>query len=77
MDTNTFEQSLKAFARRVPFKLFTVEMVSGATIEVDHPEAMIIRKGIAVFVDAQGIPTLFDHQSVSRLISNADQAASA
>lgn len=50
--------------RRKPFQSFAVELVSGERIIVDHPEAVVIRSGLAVFIDAKGVPTLFDHESV-------------
>jgi len=67
MEAKAFEKSLRAFARRTPFKLFEVELVSGTRVQVDHPEALIFRGGLAIYVSAAGEPTLFDHESVSRL----------
>jgi hypothetical protein len=76
MEASAFEQSLRALARRKPFRSFTVELVSGR-VQIDHPEALIVRAGIAVFISASGVPTLFDHESVSQLIGTTDAAASA
>lgn len=72
-----FERTLRALARRTPFRPFTVELVSGSRIEIDHPEALVFRGGLAVFLSSTGVPTLFDHESVSQLIGATDQAASA
>jgi hypothetical protein len=77
MLNQNFERSLRAFVRRTPFRPFTVEFVSGDRIEVDHPEAMVFRSGLAVYISAEGVPTLFDHESVSQLIGTTDQATSA
>jgi hypothetical protein len=77
MTTENFEQTLRAFQRRTPFSPFTVELVSGDRFQVDHPEALVLRDGIAVFVAAGGIPTLFDHESVSQLIGEAQVRATA
>jgi hypothetical protein len=68
MDPGHFERSLRAFQRRTPFRTFTVAFVSGDRFQVDHPEALVIRDGVAVFIAAGGVPTLFDHESVSQLI---------
>jgi hypothetical protein len=68
MTSETFHASLGGMQRRKPFRSFTVELVSGEQIVVDHPEALVMRGGLAVFIDAKGIPTLFDHESVSRLV---------
>ena len=67
MDTGSFERSLRAFQRRTPFRPFTVALVNGDTFQVDHPEALVVRGGVAVYVSAGGEPTLFDHESVSQL----------
>ena len=74
MVAESFDQALRAYQRRKPFQSFTVEFVSGDRIEVDHPEALVVRGGIAVYVSAQGVPTLFDHESVSRLIGDTAEA---
>ncbi len=67
MIAETFERSLRAFARRTPFAPFVVELVSGGRITVDHPEALVFRGGLAAYIAPDGTPTLFDHESVSRV----------
>ena len=37
-------------------------------IQVDHLEALVLRDGVAVFIAAWGVPTLFDHDSVSQFV---------
>jgi len=74
MDSTAFERTLRAFARRVPFRSFVVELVSGTRIEVDHPEALVFRGGVAVYIDPTGNPTLFDHEGVSQLTGVSDSA---
>ena len=71
MRSDHFDRSLKAFQRRRPFRPFTVELVSGDRVQVDHSEALIVRDGVAVFVARGGVPTLFDHESVSQFIGDA------
>jgi hypothetical protein len=68
MDAKHFERTLRAFQRRAPYRAFTVELVSGNRFQVDHPEALVLRGGVAVFIAADGVPTLFDHESVCQLI---------
>jgi hypothetical protein len=72
MTGENFEKSLRALVRRVPFQPFTVELVSGDRFEVDHPEALVYRGGLAVYVTPEGVPTLFDHEAVSQLIGATD-----
>jgi len=68
VDRGNFERSLRAFQRRMPFRSFTVALVNGDRFQVDHPEALVLRDGVAVFIAAGGVPTLFDHESVSEVI---------
>ena len=75
MDSHDFDRSLHAFADRLPFRSFTVELVSGTRIEVEHPEALVFRGGVAVYISQDGTPTLFDHEGVSQLIGVTDAAA--
>ena len=77
MEAGDFDRTLCGMARRTPFQSFVVELVNGARIEVDHPEALVFRAGLAVFVDAEGEPSLFDHQSVSRLVGTKGQGSDA
>jgi hypothetical protein len=77
MTLDHFEKALRAVWRRTPFRPFLVEMVSGDIIRVDHPEALVRRKGVAVFISSDGVPTLFDHESVSQVIADAGQKSSA
>ena len=39
MDAKNLERTLRKFARRHPFRSFVVELVSGTTILIEHPEA--------------------------------------
>ncbi len=68
MTPEHFEKALQAFQRRRPFRSFSVHFASGEHIEVDHPEALIIRSGVGVYLSAAGVPTLFDHESVSEVV---------
>ena len=57
-------------------RMFTVAMQNGDRLEVDHPDALAIRDGMALFAGPGGIPSIFDHEGVSRVIGDlAGQAA--
>lgn len=73
MNTENFDRSLRAFQRRTPFKVFTVELVSGHRFQVDHPEALVLRDGVAVLVAKGGVPVLFDHEGVSQILGESMQ----
>ena len=72
MQTDAFERSLRAFARRMPFQPFTVELTSGTRFQVLRPEALAFSAGLAVYIDPHGPPSLFDHESVSQLLGTAE-----
>lgn len=75
MESENFEKSLRGFVRRRPFESFEVHFVDGNSLTVDHPEALVLRGGVAVYISAIGEPTLFDHRSVSRLTNALGQAS--
>lgn len=75
MESEIFERSLRAFVRRRPFESFVVRFVDGTAVTVDHPEALVQRGGVAVFVSAAGEPILFDHRSASQLSGSLDAAS--
>ena len=60
---------------RVPFHSFTVEFLSGTRMDVDHPEALVLRGGVAVLLSAVGVPAFFDHESVAQVTDAAGQRA--
>ena len=70
MVRTTFERILEQLHRRAPFRPFGVELLNGDRVEVDHPEALIVRAGTAIFVAADGTPTWFDHESVNSFTTN-------
>jgi hypothetical protein len=59
-----FQTTIRAFQRRTPFRACVVELLSGDRVQVDHPEALVIRGGVAVFENAVGAPVIFDHEGV-------------
>ena len=70
MEADHFDRTLTAFRRRVPFRPFTVALVNGDRFEVDHPDALVIRDGVAVFIGPGGVPVLFDHQGANQFIGD-------
>jgi hypothetical protein len=76
MSMDNFRKVLLAMIRRRPFKSFTVELNTGARIEIDHPEATVIREGVAVFIGPGFVPGYFDHESVTQIIDSPAHAAS-
>lgn len=68
MTADNFDSVLKTLQERHPFRVFTVELQGGQRFEVDHPTAMVVRDGVAVFLAPGGVPVWFDHESVNQII---------
>jgi hypothetical protein len=68
MTAENFDRVLEALRDRKPFTVFTVELNGGNRFEVDHPRAIVIRDGVAVFLAPGGYPIWFDHDSVNQII---------
>jgi hypothetical protein len=70
MTRNHFNETIKAFARRVPFRPFTVRLVNGRAHEVDHPGALALPRGaggVAVYVAPGGKTVIFDYEGVAEI----------
>jgi hypothetical protein len=70
MDTNNFEQTMQVFLDRRPFRRFTVALKNGDRVEVDHPRALAMRDGVAIYVAPGNVPVIFDHDGVSQVIGD-------
>ncbi len=70
MDRVTFTGTVRAFKQRTPFQPFTVVTVSGQRYEVDHPEAIAVRDGLALFAAPGDVPVIFDYQGVSEVVGD-------
>lgn len=68
MTADNFDAILRTLVGRQPFQVFTVELNGGQKFEVDGPNTIVFRDGVAVFVAPGGIPVWFDHESVNKLI---------
>ncbi len=77
MVSKSFAKALKAFVLRKPFRRFTVELISGERIEVEHPEALVFRGNVAVYFSPKNEISIFDHEGVARLTDQPGQMASA
>ena len=70
MDRETFTETIRAFKHRYPFKPFTLVAVSGNHYEVDFPDALAVREGLAIFVGPGRVPVFFDHEGISEVIGD-------
>jgi hypothetical protein len=77
MTADNFDRTLRAFQRQLPFRSFTVELVSGHRFQIEHPEALVIQSGVGVHVARNREITLFDHEGVSRVFDESASQQSA
>ncbi len=77
MERDTFDNTMRALKHRRPFNPFTVVMVNGDRLEVDYPDALAIREGVALFVGPGRVPVIFDHEGVSQVIGDLAGQSSA
>jgi hypothetical protein len=75
MTSEHFEQIFDILRDRLPFQPFTVELVGGHRFEIDHPRAMVVRDGVAVYLRPGGFPVWFDHDSVVQVVSDIADAS--
>lgn len=70
MDRETFDATIRTFKNRTPFRPFTVSLVNGERLEVDHPDAIIVREGVGLFAGPGGIPSVFDCEGVAQVVGD-------
>lgn len=70
MDRDTFDKTLRDFKHRKPFRPFTVSLVNGERLEVDQPDALVVRDGVGLFAGPGGVPAVFDHEGVAQVIGD-------
>ena len=70
MNATNFDNSLSALRQRKPYRPFTVVLVSGDHFEVDFPNALVVRDGVAIYVGPGGVPVIFDYEGVSQFVGD-------
>lgn len=68
MTPEQFIKVLRGFLKRKYFHPFTLELVSGSRIEVNHPEALWLEKELIVCRSTSGVQSVFAYESVVRFI---------
>ena len=67
MDATLFSETVARLSSRRPFSPFTIRLNDGSYFEVDSPNMLATREGVAVGIAPGKIPVWFDHQSVTRV----------
>lgn len=76
MTAENFDRVLEGLRQLQPFRVFTVELRGDRRFEVDHPGALVVRDGVAVFIAPGGVPIWFDHESVNQIIGSLTNESS-
>ena len=80
MDRETFDSTIRTFKHRKPYRPFTVSLVNGERLEIDHPEAVVVRDGAGVFIGPAGVIAVFDFEGVAQVVgelaNNPEEAQS-
>jgi len=70
MTIDTFMNTMTVYKNRKPFRPFTVALMNGDRVEVDYPEALVVRDGVALFAGPGGVPAVFDHEGVAQIVGD-------
>jgi hypothetical protein len=69
MRRETFVEALHRVERAVPFRRFTVELVSGERLIGYHPELFIVEEDLVSYEEEDGTITYFDASCVARVVN--------
>jgi hypothetical protein len=76
MSHDNFFRCLEAFTQRRPFRPFVIQMNTGETLLVTHPEILLVADEVIVFVEAEAGRRLFDASSVCQFFEAPPATAS-
>jgi hypothetical protein len=70
MTQDNFTRLLRLFLARQPFRPFTLELVSGSRVEVNHPEALEVHSnGLLACSSTTNTRSFFEVGSVIRFLT--------
>jgi hypothetical protein len=68
MTRENFENLFRGFSQRKPWRPYTVELINGSRIEINHPEALSQTGEILKCRSTTGLVCYFDCASVVRFL---------
>ncbi len=68
MTIENFEETLTNLLSNRPFQVFTIELLNGRRLEVDHPLMIAVREGTAWMILPGSVPVSFDCTSVAAVL---------
>ena len=75
MTLEYFKETLTALLNLRPFQVFTIELLNGRRLEVDHHSVIAFRDGTAWMLLPGSVPVSFDCTSVAAVIRTGASAA--
>jgi hypothetical protein len=76
MTLEGFDLAINELLLAQPFQIFTIELKGGKLHEIDFPDAIFLRQGVAVFTGPGGVKMAFDSDSVLQVfVTTAEDAA--
>lgn len=75
MEPQNFIDAFRAFYQERPFRQFDIELSSGATLRVDHPNVLAFRDKRAVVLTSDRRTHHLDHRCVVRISSTEEGPA--
>ena len=76
MEAVYFTDTVNRLCERRPFQPFTIRFNDGSHFEVDNPNFLAAKNGLAVGFGLSGAPVWFDHDAVTKVeedIASASQ----
>ena len=70
MTAENFDAAMERLLNGKPFRMFTVQLVNGDRLQVDHPNAVASKYGFAYFIGPGKVVHEFDHNSVLQFIED-------
>jgi hypothetical protein len=70
MDRETFDSTIRTSKGQTPFRPFYIALVNGDRFEVDHPDAIVVRDGVGLFVGPGRVPVVLDHEGVNQVVGD-------
>jgi hypothetical protein len=68
MKRELFIRILRVFHKRKPFRPYTIELTSGARLEINHPEAVTLEEEVIVVQSSRGFRSVCEYGSVVRFL---------
>ena len=74
MKMDEFDLTVETLKGVRPYRPFTIVLMNGDRYEIDHPGAISIREGFAIYIAPGKVPIYFNHDGVNQIIGDLIEA---